>query len=285
MKVNVLFSSCLLFFRAIRCLRYIPNIKSPKTFNEKIQHRKMFGEHELFSIYSDKHIVKKYVEQLVGKEYVIENYFSGKKILVDDIKRILLEKGPLVAKLNHDSGSVYLIDSNTSGNELELIVEDLNQSINSDYGKKSGESWYSEIDAKIIIEKQLITDSKGELRDYKFHVFTHGEEQNVILQVDFDRYSNHNRTWFDERLNYLPFAMGYPNIKTSIEMPKNYDLMVDISKKLAEQFSYARVDLYNIDGDIYFGEITFAHGSGFEKFTTKYHDEWMGKFWKGNLRK
>lgn len=283
MKINILPRSLLQYIKMIGCLRYIPNINRPKTFNEKIQYRKKYGTHELFSLCSDKLKVKKYVEDLIGEKYVIKNHFSGDKISVDDIKRIVAEKGPVVAKLNHDSGSVYLIDDGNSEEELHFLVQELNKSIYNDYGKKSGEHWYSEIDAKILVEQQLMKDSKGELPDYKFHVFTNGEEQEVILHVDFDRYSNHNRTWFDKNLNYLPFAMGYPNIKTSIEAPKNYHLMLELSKKLAKPFSYARVNLYNVDGEIYFGEITFAHGSGFEKFTTKYHDKWMGAFWNGNL--
>ncbi|WP_299493846.1 ATP-grasp fold amidoligase family protein [uncultured Shewanella sp.] len=274
-----------LFIRSIACLRYIPNVNNPKTFNEKIQYRKRHGDHELFSLCSDKFEVKQYVEDIIGKECVIENYFSGDKISFDELKSIIKTHGSVVAKLNHDSGSVYLIDESTPDFSLMLFIEELNKSIHNDYGKKSGEPWYSNIKGKILVEKQLQKNSKGEIPDYKFHVFTDAEKQNVILHVDFDRYSNHNRSWFDEDLNYLPFAMGYPNIRTDIKVPDNYNKMVEIAKKLAKPFSYARIDLYNVDGKIYFGEITFAHGSGFERFTTKYHDKWMGGFWKGDLKK
>jgi len=271
--------------KAILCLRYVPNMKSPKTFNEKIQFRKLYGSHELFSQCSDKLRVKDYVSELVGAQYVIENYFSGKEVTIEDIKTALKKYGPIVAKSNHDSGSVFLINKDTSVEQIKLAVKQLNLSIKRDYGKKSGERWYSSIEPMIIIEKQLSVDSKGELSDYKFHVFTSSDKQEVIIHVDFERYTNHNRSWFNSDLEYLPFAMGYPNIKTSIDKPKNFDLMIDIAKRLAKPFSYVRIDLYNIDGAIFFGEMTFAHGSGFEKLTTKYHDTWLGKFWDGDISK
>ncbi len=274
-----------MFIRATACLGYIPNFKIPTTFNEKIQYRKRFGNHELFSLCSDKFEVKSYVANKISDKIVIDNYFVGNEISLDKLKEIVQIHGSVVAKLNHDSGSVYLIDKSTPESDLIFFVDELNKAIYRDYGTKSGESWYSKIDAKIIVEKQLEKNSNGELPDYKFHVFTMGSEQKVILHVDFDRYSSHNRSWFDEDLNCLPFAMGYPNIRTNIKIPENYRKMVEISKELAKPFSYARVDLYNVDGDIYFGEITFAHGSGFERFTTKYHDKWMGNFWKGDLSK
>jgi len=273
------------FLKSLLCLRYIPNLKSPNTFNEKIQFRKIHGNHESFTLCSDKLRVKDYVRKIIGSEYIIDNYFSGKSITIEDIQIALKKYGPVVAKLNHDSGSVFLIDNKTSLNKIESAVKKLNNSINKDYGKKSGEKWYSSIEPMIIIEKKLPLDCKGELSDYKFHVFTNGDEQEVVIHVDFDRYTNHNRSWFNSKLEYLPFAMGYPNIRTFIDEPKNFKTMLTIAKSLAKPFSYVRIDLYNIDGKIYFGEMTFAHGSGFERLTTKYHDTWLGNFWKGDVTK
>ncbi|MGF1788926.1 glycosyltransferase [Photobacterium swingsii] len=272
-------SSLSTYIRAVYCLRYFPNFKKPKTFNEKIQHRKLTSKDDTFSLYSDKFEVKKYVKSVVGEEFLIETFYVGPTISPKIIQDTIDIKGSIVCKTTHDSGSVFLLDASSTTKEIDNASIILNQEVKNDYGKKSGELWYGKITPRIIIEKQLICES-GNLADYKFHVFNHDGNTTVILHIDFDRFNNHNRSWFDEELNWLPFSMGYPNIKTNIDKPENYSKMLEVAKKIGHLFNYARVDLYNVNGQIYFGEITFAHGSGYERFSSKYHDRWMGNFWK-----
>ena len=275
-------------FSFIRETGYIPSFKNPKTYNEKINYRKNNPKHELFSICSDKIKAKEYVSDKLSSDYIIENYYVGDNITADKIKEILADKGDLLLKANHNSGPVYLITTEATDDEITRKVDDVNKQLKVDYGKCSNESWYSEITPRVLVEKRLSPqEGETDVRDYKFHVFKQNDGSfEIIVQIDFDRSGNHSRSFFDAELNWLPFytllsGLGVC-IKTSIEKPKNYDEMLISAKTLAEPFSYVRVDFYNIDGAIYFGELTFAQGSGRSALTNKAYDLWLGRLWQGD---
>lgn len=272
------------FCRFVANNKYKPDFNNPQTYNEKINYRKNNAKHELFSICSDKIAAKDWVAELIGEKYIIPTYFVGDSIDPQKVKEILAEKGDCLLKANHNSGPVYLLTTESSHSEIELACKDVNQQLAVDFGRQSNEPWYSEVKPRVLVEKRLAPEEgESEIRDYKFHVFNQGDGVfNIVLQVDFDRGTNHNRTFLDENLNWLPFSVKYPTIRTSIEQPKNYYKMVKLAKKLADPFSYVRVDLYNVCGDIYFGEMTYAHGSGGEVFSMKAYDTWMGELWQGD---
>lgn len=268
----------------VRRNNYLPNFKSPKTYNEKINFRKNNPKHDLFSICSDKVSAKEWCANIIGNDYIIPNYFVGDSINKSIVKKVLRDKGDCLLKASHNSGPVYLLESNATEEEIESACRDINRQLLVDYGSLKNEQWYSKIKPKVLIEKRLYPqDGEADIRDYKFHVFKQNDgSQTVVLHVDFDRSSNHNRTFFDENLNWLPFSIKYPSIRTSIDRPKNYDKMLELSKLLAKPFSYVRVDLYNVDGEIYFGEMTFAHESGNGPFNMYAFDLWMGNLWQGD---
>jgi hypothetical protein len=261
---------------------YFYSLRKPITYNEKVQLRKNSPQNPLFSVCADKLAVKNWVAEKGFADIVIENYFSGSEISFDTLKDIILNKGDVLLKANHNSGPVYLLTTSCDDDKIKSACNDVNKQLKVDYGKLKNEPWYSDIVPQVLVEKRL-SPEKGDkdLKDYKFHVFKqeNGEHQ-IIFHIDFDRSSNHHRSFFDKDLNWLPFSVGYPSIVTKIEKPKNYARMLEIVKLLADNFSYARVDLYNINGEIYFGEITFAPGSGSSVFTTKAHDQWMGYLWQ-----
>lgn len=271
----------MLYQRFVRHLGYIPNFNKPKTFNEKINFRKRNEFNKLFSVCSDKIAVKDWVSNKGYKDTLIENYGVYCEITALDVLSTLEKKGEFLVKANHNSGPVYVINEGIKTSEVEAICSCVNRQLKEDFGLKQGEPWYSEIKPKILFEKKLKPHTNEELRDYKFHVFNNKDTApKVVVQVDFDRNSNHNRSMFDEDLNWLPFSIEYAMIKTNLEKPENYDYMLSVAKDLAKEFDYARIDLYNVDGNVYFGEVTFAHGSGLEKFSTKAHDKWLGQHWK-----
>jgi hypothetical protein len=272
----------------IRATGYVPSFKNPKTYNEKINYRKNNPKNELFSVCSDKIKSKEYVAQKLSSDYIIENYYVGDSITVEKIKEILADKGDLLLKANHNSGPVYLITTEATDDEITRKVYDVNNQLKVDYGKQLNEPWYSDIKRGVLVEKRLSPqEGETDVRDYKFHVFKQNDGSfKIIVQIDFERSGNHSRSFFDDELNWLPFYTLYADtgvcIKTSIKMPKNYDLMLTAAKKLAEPFSYVRVDLYNVDGAIYFGELTFAQGSGRSGLTNKGYDLWLGRLWQGD---
>ncbi|EPR5033441.1 ATP-grasp fold amidoligase family protein [Vibrio alginolyticus] len=267
--------------RFILANNYIPKISRPKTYNEKVLHRKKYSNASKFSQYADKILVKDHVEKLVSSKIVIPTLYTGESISVDLTNDLLKKHKGLVLKANHNSGPVYVIDDKISQNKLASIVEDLNSQLKVDYGATKGETWYSQIEPKILIEERLYDENgANDLKDFKFHVFKQNSgEAKVVLHVDFDRNTNHTRSFFDEHLNWLPFSLEKPCIHTDLKKPNNFEEMVVIARKLAEPFSYARVDLYNVSGKIYFGEMTFAHGSGCEKFSSIHYDKWLGSLW------
>jgi hypothetical protein len=275
---------CWFWLNFVKRNRYIPDFKNPKTYNEKVNYRKNNPKHQFFSICSDKIAAKVWVAERIGEEYIIPNYYVGDSITPAKIKEILFEKGDCLLKANHNSGPVYLLTTGSSDSEIEVACRDVNRQLAVDFGKLSNESWYSKIKPKILVEKRLQPEDGGkDIRDYKFHVFKQKNgDFKVILEVHFEQGINHTISYFDENLNWLPIVVEYPNIVTKINKPANYDLMLDKAKKLASDFTHVRVDFYNINGQIYFGELTFAKTSGGAIFMHKMYDLWMGNLWYGD---
>ncbi len=270
------------YLTSVICLRYFPKVSNPTTFNEKILSRKRNWKNGLFVTCSDKVKVKEYVSHQIGDKYIIPTLFVGDALRPDDLYTCYQKYGPLVVKANHNSGPVYIINDYKDEVKMRAIVDDINRQLTVDFGEQNNETWYSKITPQVLIEKKIESVDSLDLLDYKFHVFhdTKGGGSMTILHVDFDRNSNHNRSFFDEELNYLPIQCKYPTVKTKIKKPENFDEMLSVAKKLAQPFDYVRVDLYNVDGRIYFGEMTFAHEAGWGRFNTKVHDRWMGNHWK-----
>ena len=276
------FNDFLFHLSFIKANKYIPNFKNPKTYNEKINYRKRNADNDLFSICSDKLEVKSWVVDKGFSDIVIENYYVDDNIEFDTLKSIITDKGDVLLKANHNSGPVYLLTKSCSDEKIKAACADVNNQLTKDYGKLQGEPWYSNIKPKVLVEKRIAPEiGEKDLKDYKFHVFKQDDgTSKVILHVDIDRNTNHNRSFFDEELNWLPFSLEYPMIRTTLDKPNNYAKMLNIAKDLSKPFSYVRVDLYNVNGVIYFGELTFAHGSGTEVFSDQSYDKWMGNVWQ-----
>lgn len=269
--------------RFVRLNGYIPNLKNPRTYNEKILYRKKNAENPLFCLCSDKVRVKDYVAERISSDIVIPTYYEGDTISVGQLKEIIKQKGGCVLKANHNSGHVHILREGYTEESLKNAVEDVCQQLSLDFGKRVNEPWYSCIKPKVLVE-QCLSPEVGEssLRDYKFHAFRQLDgTYKLLCAIDFDRSTNHTRSFFDEEFNWLNLAAYKPNIRTVVNKPENYELMCVMAKKLAEPFSYVRVDFYNVNGEIYFGEMTFAPGSGFiSNFQSRSHDLWMGNLWQ-----
>lgn len=260
---------------------YFPNLSAPNTFNEKTLYRKLHWTNPLFSTCADKVDAKAYVSARHSDLCVMENLAEGTEVSFDVLKKVVDEQGSVVLKTNHDSGTPFFLDTQSSYHDLMSACQVVNNRLQSRFGQLQCEGWYSHIAPRFFIENCIETKPGVELSDYKFHVFSQlaGRDPLVILHVDFNRFTNHTRSLFDADLNWLPFSVRYPAVHTHLEKPPNFDRMLEIAKDLASPFSYARVDLYNVEGEIFFGEITFAHGSGREKFTDKGYDLWLGNLW------
>lgn len=264
-------------------LRYLPNIEHPKTYNEKVLHRKKYWENKLFPICADKLTVRNYVAAHLGNDILIPLLYSGAEINKDVLITLIEQHHKIVLKLNNDSGSVYFLNSESMSDEIDKVVRHLNTGLltSNKFGIEKGSSWYSKIKPKIIIEKDISSNEEA-LLDYKFHVFNNRGEYDFLLAIDFDRGLKHrSRTFYDRNFKLTKITQSnFKNFHKKIPIDKKkLSIMKDIALDLTADFSYCRVDLYCIRGNIYFGEMTFAPGSGHTRFNNYSDDLNMGKLW------
>lgn len=247
--------------------------KEPKTFNEKIQFRKLYDENPLYSICADKYRVREYVKNKIGEEYLIPLYLVTDKLTEEQWDKL---PNKFVAKTNHDSGTVKIVKDKTKVNKKEIIRE-LNTQLKFDYGILSMEKYYSDIPRKIIVEKFL----EDNIIDYKFMCFS-GKVENCFICLN-RKTTGLNIDFYDINWNLLPFERHYKNSGQKIPKPILYKKMIELSEKLSEDFDFVRVDLYEVNNKIYFGELTFCPGSGMEEFTPVEWDYKLGSYWNQKI--
>lgn len=250
------------------------NIENPKTYSEKIQWLKLYDDNELRTRLTDKVLVREWIKEKIGEKYLIPIY--GVYDSFDDIE---FDKLPnqFVIKTNHSSGWNIIVKDKNNFNKKKARKK-IQRWLKRDYGLWSEfEIHYSSIVPKIIVEKYM-ADSSGELNDYKFLCFNN---ECKYFWMDFDRASNHKRNVYDLNFNLQPWnQFTYGNYNGVVEKPKNLEKMIEIAQTLCQGFKHVRVDLYNIDGEIYFGEMTFTNGSGFEGIFPEEYDYKLGELIK-----
>lgn len=252
-------------------LGYPLNLDDPKTFNEKMQWLKIYARHDYYTRLVDKYEAKKIVADKIGKQYVIPNL--GVWDCVDDID---FDKLPsqFAIKCNHNSGMGMCICKDKSRINPQKVKAELNKGLKQDY-YITGREWpYKNVSRKVIAEQYMVDESGSELKDYKVFCFN-GEPKYV--QVDYGRFTKHERNLYNTQWEYMGFASLYPTNKDHI-IPKPVCLteMIEIARTLSHGLPFMRVDLYVIGEKIYFGEMTLFHGSGFEPWTPFEWDRKLG---------
>lgn len=258
----------IVYFKHFR--RFI-NFNNPKTFNEKIQWLKLNYRNEEYTKLLDKYRVKQYITKLIGEEYVIPTL--GVWNNVDDIDfKSLPEK--FVLKCNNDSGGIVICKNKKDFDEAKaksFLKERLKNN-----GYWYGREWpYKNVKPCIIAEKYMEDSISKDIKDYKFFCFNGSME---FFDIDIDRFIEHRANYYDRNGNFLPFGKTYcpPDYTKKIEMPKNLDKMIELAETISHNTVLSRIDFYEIDGQVYFGEITFYPGSGFSPFTDEKWDYKLG---------
>lgn len=267
-------------FRFLCVHRYYPNFKTPSSFSEKIIARKFDDKSIAFSKYVDKYLVRDFVRQRIGDEFVIPVIKRVKKLLPKDFDD--LPDSFVIKTSNGGGGENVLIVDDKSLIDIESVCKKFNSYLNVKIGQAIDEYFY-DIETPTIIIENLIKHADGRYpSDYKLHVFSNELTQNVFIQVDVDRFNNHRRSIYNESLEMQDFNIQpkYEPVGGNYEFPYNMKLLIDLAKKLATDFKYVRVDMYNVDGAIYFGEMTFCHGSGWEPISSRSADLMLGSLWK-----
>ena len=237
----------------------ILNLDNPQTFNEKIQWLKLYDSTPLKTQLADKYLVREWVKEKIGEEYLIP--LLG---VWDKFEDIDFDKLPnqFVLKANH-------------GCAWNIIVKNKNQ-FNKVSAKKKFKKWlainfafceglqlhYKDIKPKIIAEKYL-EEKNGELSDYKILCFNGVPK---FIWIDQGRFSQRTENIYNIDWELQPFRLTYENSKEEVPKPKNLEKMIELAKILSKDFVQVRVDFYNVNEKIYFGEMTFTSANGIDKF-------------------
>lgn len=250
------------------------DLKNPKTFNEKLQWLKLYDRKPEYTMMVDKYLVRDYIKEKLGEEYLIP--LLG---VWDDPDEIDFEKLPeqFVLKCNHNSGLGMYICKDKSQMDIEKVKSELRKGLSQDY-YLTGREWpYKSVRPRIIAEQYMEDAKTSELRDYKFFCFN-GEVK--CFKVDFDRFVSHRANYYDTNGKLLPFGEKVcpPDFEREIEMPINLDLMLELAKKLSNGIPFVRVDFYEVNGKVYFGELTFYPASGFGPFIPEEWDFTLGSW-------
>lgn len=246
--------------------------KNLLTFNEKLQWLKLYDRNPDYTRLVDKAAVKDYVADKIGKEHVIETIG-----LYDTPEEIDFDRLPnqFVLKTTHGGGGggvVVCKDKNRFN--IDEARKRLRKSLDSDIYMFYREWPYKNVPKKIIAE-EYVESEDGDLRDYKFFCFN-GEPK--FLKVDFGRFVEHHANYYDLEWNLLPFEESdVPRDPKHQEIqPDDFEKMVDFARKLSQGHRFLRVDLYNVNGRIYFGELTFYPASGLGTFNPQEWDWNLG---------
>lgn len=253
------------------------NLKEPRLFNEKIQWLKLNYRDELMPICADKIEVRNFVRKKINKELLNEIY--GVFDTPEEIDFDILPNS-FVIKLNNSSGDVIIVRDKRQINLNELKSR-LKKNINVKYFYHGREWVYKHIETKILIEKLLIEDDEIP-QDYKFLCINGVVE---TIQVDYGRHEKHRRNVYDKNWNKLNVISGFPNSKGEKPKPKCLDMMVKYSEILSSEFPLARIDFYEVNNEIIFGEITFFPGNGYRVYIPhKFNEELGAKISLSNLK-
>ena len=245
------------------------DLDNPKTYNEKLQWLKLYDRKDIYSTMVDKYEAKEYVANIIGEEYIIPTlgiYNTFDEINFDELPN------QFVIKCTHDSGGL-VICKDKSKLDLKLARKKITKCLKKNFYYVGREWPYKNVKPRIIIEKYMEDSKLNELRDYKFLCF------NGIPKVMFiatDRQNGITKfNYYDMNFNFLDIKQGHPNDNRKIDKPINFNKMKKLAQKLSAGIPNLRVDFYEIDGKLYFGELTFFHYSGFMKFEP---DKWDYEF-------
>ena len=247
------------------------NLENPQTFNEKMQWLKLYDSTPIKTKLADKYLVREWVKEQIGEEYLIP--LLG---VYDSFDEIDFDKLPnqFVIKCNHGSGYNIIIKDKLIFNKDEAR-EKVNKWMNEDFAFRNGvELHYRDISHKVIIEKFLDEISEN-LYDYRFFCFN-GKVEQIWLDVGSGT-PEHKRKIYDKNWNELNIKVRWPRLEIDVPKPKNLQKMIEMSEKMSKDFAQVRVDFYDINNKIYFGEMTFTSMSGTGKFEPEIEDLKLGK--------
>ena len=254
----------------VRAMGYQPNFRTPQTFSERLQVRKLrVPDLELYGRLADKIAVKAHVAELIGEKYLIPTLWSGPTLPP------LGERGwpiPFVLKANHGSGLNHFVRSpaDLDWARVEALAAEW---LTAAWQPYLHEIWYDHIPRQLLVEPLV---GNGPLNDYKFFVF--GGRVHYI-QVDSRRFTDHRRTFFSPSWEPQPFRLRFERDPDELPRPAHLQEMIEVAERLGAGFDFVRVDLYDLPDRPLFGEMTFTPGAGCDPFHPPEYDLRLGELW------
>lgn len=244
------------------------NIEHPKTYVEKMQWLKVHDRNPLYTTMVDKYAAKEYVANIIGTEYIIPTLGVW-----NTPEQIEWEKLPdqFVLKATHGGGALDVVICKDKSNfDKAAACRKLSRSLRSDFWRMR-EYQYKDVPRRIIAE-QYLEEENGSLTDYKVMCFN-GEAK--MIQVHRNRFTHQTQDLYGtdwKKINI--WQRGYPNSDTEAPKPTNLDKMLELSRIMSKGLAQIRIDWYDVNGHLYFGELTLTDGGGFSDWAT---EEWDAK--------
>lgn len=252
------------------CLGRQLDLSNPHTFNEKLQWIKLYDRNPRYTDMVDKYEAKKIAAELIGEKYIVPTLGVW-----DSFDEIDFSKLPnqFVLKCTHDSGGLSICKDKSKFN-IEAAKAKINRSLKRNYYLQSREWPYKNVRPRIIAEEYMEDTDSGELADYKFYTFA-GRVKAMFISSGRQG-TGTKADYFDEDFNYLDFTWGYPHADRRPQKPERFEEMKRLAEILSKDTIELRVDFYQVNGKVYFGEMTFFDGSGFDGFDPYCWDEVFG---------
>lgn len=255
-------------------MKKVLNLNNPITFNEKLQWLKLFNRKPEYTNMVDKYEVKKYVAECIGEEYIIPTLGVWDRPEDIDFDRLPAQ---FVLKTTHGSGgSSVVICKNKEMFDKKYAKQRMHWSLKHSDTYAHYKEWpYKNVHKRVIAEKFIV--SNGDLKDYKFFCFNGNVR---LFKVDFGRFVEHHANYYSPTGVLLPFGekLCPPDFSHVEQMPDNLPQMIVLAEKLSKNIPFLRVDFYNVEGKIYFGELTFFPAGGVGAFTDEKWDVELGNY-------
>lgn len=250
------------------------DLEKPKTFNEKLQWLKLNDRKPIYTQFVDKYEVRSFISEKIGEEYLIPLIGVWEKFEDIDFDSLPNE---FVLKCTHDSASVIICDDKKKFDK-EKAKSKIEKSLKSNYYYAAREWPYKNVKPRIIAEKYMVDNLGGDLKDYKYMCFN-GQVKCCFVCSNRNSKDGLNIDIYDKEWKLMEFTRpGHGNSNIIIEKPNNYKLMIELAEKLSKDIPFIRVDFYEINNRVYFGELTFFPAAGFEKFTPEEYDHILGEW-------
>lgn len=245
------------------------DLRHPSAYSEKLQWMKLNDRNPLYVEMVDKASAKEHAAAVLGAEHVIPTLGVWDRAEDIDFRSL---PGKFVLKCTHDSGSCIICDGSI---DIAGIRQRLAKALSSNYFWGNREWPYKGVKPRVIAEPFVVDTETGQLLDYKFFCF---DGKPSLMFIASGRASGDTRfDFYDMEFRHLPFTNGHPCADVPPEKPEGFEQMKDMAAALSQGLRHVRIDFYQADGVIYFGEYTFFHWSGFKPFEPEEWDKEIGK--------